>query len=432
MTTPTTPGKKPRPPRRKACASCAKSKARCSLEKPACSRCRLTDRNCVYETAALESEQRNSRPAQGGLEAEPGRSDRSSPSFLLGPNSASPTFQTPVSLSDANAPSWPPVDNTIWYPPSQQFQGQSLRGTLAYNELHFGDIDLTPTSEADNIRARWIKPYLPTALGRTEIPKVVLPYTVQFIKRILRTYPRHMLRDGHVPPIIHQAQVKGNEIPRALANCYSLVRMWEHAVPGSEEVVMSTVRREMDRLSSESPDQHDYDLLSAFQAYLIYSILMYFGPRGDFSENTMVTLMDLAFRTSRNGLSCTAEIQGTKPTWESWIVAAAKRRAVFVLYVFSSIYNADRLLPDFIAVELRTVYVPGHKALWEADNRETWNKVYDRYLSDWEDGSLVISELWKSPEGEEPKRRERIERWVQTVDEFGMMIFALCAHIHGC
>lgn len=159
---------------------------------------------------------------------------------------------------------------------------------------------------------------------------------------------------------------------------------------------------------------------------------MYFSPQGDFSENTMITLMDLAFRTSQNGLSCTAEIDQTKPTWESWIVAAAKRRAVFILYIFSSMYNADRMLPDFIADELRTVYVPGHKALWEAGNRETWNKVYDRYLSDWEDGSLIISELWASPEKEEPKRRERIERWVQTVDEFGMMIFAVCAHIHGC
>ncbi|KAH8688978.1 hypothetical protein BGW36DRAFT_402045 [Talaromyces proteolyticus] len=432
MATPTTPRKKPRPPRRKACSSCAKSKVRCSLEKPGCSRCRLTDRNCVYETTASTSEQPDSRLAQGGLEVEFGRLDYLNVSSFTGPLSASAALQTPLSPSDAGAPSRSPVENTIWCPPTQQSQGQSPRRTPRNNELHFGEIDLTPSSEADDIRARWIRPYFATTLERTEIQKVVLPYTIQFIKRILRTYPRNMLKDGHVPPIIHHTQVKGNEIPRTLANCYSIVRMWEHAVPGSEEMVMSTLRREMDRLASESPNQHDYDLLSAFQAYLIYSILMYFSPRGDFSENTMVTLMDLAFRTSRNGLFCTAEIKRTKPTWESWIVAAAKRRTVFILYVFSSIYNADRLLPEFIADELRNVYVPGHKALWEADNRETWNKVYDQYLSDWEDGSLVISELWPSPEKEEPKQRERIERWVQTVDEFGMTIFALCAHIHGC
>ncbi|WVO17502.1 hypothetical protein L204_105195 [Cryptococcus depauperatus] len=429
MATPTTSRKKPRPPRRKACRSCATSKVRCSLEKPGCSRCRLTDRNCVYETTASAEEQPDSRPAQGGPEAEPGRSDYLNMSLLTGPLAASAALQTPLSPS---APSRSPVDNTIWCPPVQQSQGPSPRGNPKSNELHFGEIDLTPTSEADDIRTRWIRPYIATTLGQTEIPKIVLPYTVQFMKRILRTYPRNMLKDGHVPPIIHHAQVKGNEMPRALANCYSLVRMREHAVPGSEEIVISTLRGEMDRLARESPDQHDYDLLSAFQAYLIYSILIYFSLCGDFSENTMITLMDLAFRTCRKGLFCTAEIERTKPTWESWIVAAAKRRAVFILYIFSSIYNADRLLPDFIANELRSVYVPGHKALWGADNRETWNKVYDQYLSDWEDGSLVISELWASLEREEPKQRERVERWVQTVDEFGMTIFALCAHIHGC
>ncbi|KAB8077339.1 hypothetical protein BDV29DRAFT_199077 [Aspergillus leporis] len=378
MATPTTHRKKPRPLRRKACGSCAKSKARCSLEKPACSRCRLTDRNL---------EQPDSRPIQGCLE-------------------------TPLSLSDADAPSRSPVDNATWCPPSQQSQGQSLRRTPRNNELHFREIDLTPTSEADDIRYRCIRPYFTTTHGRTEIRKVVLPYTIQFIKRILSTYPRNMPKDGHVPPIIHHAQAKGNEISRALANCYSLVRMWEHAAPGSEEIVMSTLRWEMDRLASESPNQHDYELLCAFQAYLIYSILMYFSPRGGFSDTTMVTLKEMAFRTARNGLFCAAELASTDQA--------------------NIIYNADRLLPDFIADELRGVYVPGHKALWEANDRETWNKEYDRYLSDWEDGSLVISKLCASPEKEEPKRRERIERWVQTVDEFGMMIFGLCGHIHSC
>jgi hypothetical protein len=103
--------------------------------------------------------------------------------------------------------------------------------------------------------------------------------------------------------------------------------MWEHAAPGSEEIVMSTLRWEMDRLASEvctspyldvtvlmglkSPNQHDYELLCAFQAYLIYSILMYFSPRGGFSDTTMVTLKEMAFRTARNGLFCAAELAST-------------------------------------------------------------------------------------------------------------------------
>ncbi|GFF22542.1 hypothetical protein IFM61606_08532 [Aspergillus udagawae] len=338
-------------------------------------------------------------------------------------------LQTPNSLSYTPSP---PANATLWSPPGQQFQRKPLRALPKEKELDFEEINITPTSNAEDIRDRWLRPFFMSTLGRSETPKAYHPYTVQFIARILRTYPRYMLSDRLVPPIIHQAQVRENATPRALANCYSLVRMWEQAVPGSEEIVINTFEREMERLSSESSSQHDYELLSAFQAYLIYSILMYFSPQGGFTDTTMVTLMEMAFRTARNGLFCAAELARTRPTWESWIVAAAKRRAVFALYLFSSIYNEDRLLPNFVAEELRGVYAPGNKALWEANDRETWNKEYDRYLLDWEDGSLEISELWASPETEEPERRRRIERWVQTVDEFGMMIFSVCAHIHGC
>src|SRR5689334_16134883 len=85
----------------------------------------------------------------------------------------------------------------------------------------------------------------------------------------------------------------------------------------------------------KSPNRHDYELLSSFQAYLIYSILMYFGPQGGFSDTTMVTLLDMASHTARNGLFCAAELARVRPTWESWIVAATKRRAIFTLYLFS-------------------------------------------------------------------------------------------------
>lgn len=40
-------------------------------------------------------------------------------------------------------------------------------------------------------------------------------------------------------------------MPRALANCYSLVRLWQQAVPGSEAMVVSTLEREMERLAEE-------------------------------------------------------------------------------------------------------------------------------------------------------------------------------------
>lgn len=160
--------------------------------------------------------------------------------------------------------------------------------------------------------------------------------------------------------------------------------------------------------------------------------MIYFSPLGTLStvnDSMMITLMEMAFRTVGNGLCCAAETSHTRPTWESWIIVSAKRRAILVMYLFSSVYNADRSLPNFLANEIGDVYAPENKALWRAKDRETWAREYDQHLSEWTDGMLKISELWRS---EDPHRRTRIERWIQTVDEFGMMIFGVCAHIHGC
>jgi hypothetical protein len=61
-----------------------------------------------------------------------------------------------------------------------------------------------------------------------------------------------------------------------------------------------------------------------------------------------------------------------------------------------------------------------------------WEQEYDRHLVEWPDGELIISELWLSPETGTPPRRDRIDRWLCTADEFGVMLFATTAHLHGC
>jgi hypothetical protein len=136
-------------------------------------------------------------------------------------------------------------------------------------ELDFTDIDLTPCPNADDIRDRWLRPYLLPPLGREEIPKAYHPFTLQYISVILKTYPRYLLKDGGFPPIIHHAQVNTIRMPQTLANCYSLVRMWEQAAPGSEAMVTGVVEAEMERLASEvsflsglcgpGTDSTDYD-----------------------------------------------------------------------------------------------------------------------------------------------------------------------------
>ncbi|KAL4949321.1 hypothetical protein BDW69DRAFT_198197 [Aspergillus filifer] len=406
-----------RPPRKKACKNCTSSKVRCSLDRPTCSRCRSLGKVCEYATPRAGLTQWNPDPLSPGsvldLSFDRSLHSNSIPSDLTNPQVNA--FSTP---------------------------GQSHESGLyaeQNSELDFTAVDLVPNHEAECIRDRWLRPYITPSLAGEEVPKVYHPFTLQYLGRVLATYPQRMIRDGDVPPIFHHTQVFAGQMSSALANCFTIVRMWKSAAPGSGCFVVSTVRREMDRLAPEAPGEQEIERLSAFQAYLIYLLLLHLSPiplqtleQGKVTDQDMITLMDLAFRTARNSLILASETSHKRPSWESWIMASTKRRAIYVMYLFSSLYNAENGLPNFVAEELRDLPVPERNGLWEATTRTEWERVYDLHLQEWPDGPLRIHELWKSEETGSPRRRERIERWLRGVDDFGMMLFSVCAHIHGC
>jgi hypothetical protein len=229
-------GKQRAPPRKKACQNCTRSKVRCGLEKPTCSRCRSKGRSCQYppgRVAAPETEITGTANDAGedytpllGIQGFADTAVAPEPASLIPESGPAAAFRSPH--------------------PRAVTSGQTRR-----LDLDFTDIDLTPRLNAVDIRDRWLSPYLLPPLGRDEIPKAYHPFTLQYISIILKTYPRYMLKDGGFPPIIHHTQVNPNRMPQALANCYSLVRMWEQAAPGSETMVMGTVEGEMERLASE-------------------------------------------------------------------------------------------------------------------------------------------------------------------------------------
>ncbi|GJN75942.1 hypothetical protein PLICBS_010052 [Purpureocillium lilacinum] len=402
---PTTRTQRSTPSRKKSCLQCAKSKVRCGLERPSCQRCVASNRRCTYATEV---------PASPTIRA-------AAPASIATPASLSTAFTEPSDVTVVSEreplPTLPPLTQV-------QVPVQARDETL-----NFDSVDLVPLAGADQIRDRWLRPFL-AVTGQQEVPKAFHPYTLQYMSCVLRTYPKQMASDS-VPPFIHPAQMTTGHV--ALANCYSLVRLWHHRAAGSEAIVADTVQREMDRLA-HGQTSGDTEQLAALQAYLTYCIMAYFSPISGIplvNDATMVTLQEMAFCAAQGGLVSTAELAGSRPAWESWIVASAKRRAMFAFYLLSSVYNADNNVPNFLAEELRGVFAPDAKRVWEARSREEWEREYARHLALWPDGPLKISELWRSPETGSERRRERIDRWVQTTDEFGVMLFAVCVHLHG-
>ncbi|OGE50407.1 hypothetical protein PENARI_c017G00996 [Penicillium arizonense] len=346
------------PPRKKACKICTDSKVRCSLERPTCSRCWTRGKQCLYPEGS--GEVHRSSPVASSERNSPDESlsfEQSLANFTT--TSTATAFPSPVSGHASDIP---------------QINSQHEPTRTVDIGLTFDHIDLMPMTDAEKIRDRWLQPYLLPATG--QLPKLFSQFTVQFLACVLRSYPNHLLDEKSLPPFIHPLQLNNKAMPRTIANCFSLVRMWMNRVPGSEAIVLSTVRQEMERLSREDTTS-DFDTLCSFQVYLIYLLTAYFSPIDNASlvdDMNLITLQDLAFRAAKTGFICKAELSQTQPTWESWIIASSKRRTLFTMYLFTNMYNFDKGLPNFLSDELKDMSVPESKALWEASDRDSWTR----------------------------------------------------------
>ena len=156
------------------------------------------------------------------------------------------------------------------------------------------------------------------------------------------------------------------------------------------------------------------------------------GQSGELIDRQVViNLQDFACDVASSGLICPAELSQQRPDWESWIIASTKRRALYTMYLFDNIFCSLNGLPTFLGEELESLPAPASKTLWEASNRAVWKIEYNNHLSAWAGEALRIDELWPAPETSVEERRKRVDKWLGSVDEFGMMIFAVALVTHG-
>ncbi|KAK6360288.1 hypothetical protein TWF730_006436 [Orbilia blumenaviensis] len=280
---------------------------------------------------------------------------------------------------------------------------------------------------------RWMRSYIPLP---EQITKAYSPATTNFIRRILKSYATSAIRGRGVPPFIHPLQIS-TKSASPLITCLSLVRVYEALLPGSEESVAGVLMREMQYLYTQRATYDEMMLLSAFQAYLLYSMVLFFQssrPDDEFLRQAIITLQDLACSSSQQGLVCLDEQGCSRPKWEAWIVTEAKRRTLYTMYMFDSVLLAQDGLPVYLGSELRGLPAPENKTLWRAQTRDHWEAAYNLHLADWGGRPFRIDELWPisiaSDNIEPAERRKRIDRWSENLDEFGMMVYAVTSSTH--
>ncbi|CAK7229159.1 hypothetical protein SBRCBS47491_007153 [Sporothrix bragantina] len=322
------------------------------------------------------------------------------------------------------------------------------------------DAELVCPIKAEDISIRWMNAYVPTA---DQTVKAYQPSTITFLFRTLKAYAGMAVRGRGIPPFIHPLQMGpgaagSGPSTNALTTCLNLARICDTSLAGfsqtTADAAAAVLKREMGRLYAAVQQLAQpgvaidhFASLAAFQAYLLYSLVLFFQleRQGDpFLRQAIMALQEIACTSARHGLVCAAELKNVQPRWAAWVVTEAKRRTLYVVYLFDSVLSAHDGLASYVGTELRGLPAPSSKALWQAASISEWNRAYEAYLDEWSiagsstevgNTGLAIDELWAYPNHEDidglARRRGRVDRWLETLDEYGTMMYAVTSSTHG-
>lgn len=433
--------------RQKACAPCSAAKTKCDRKPGKCTRCTLRGFSCVYPRAVQSAGSVNNV-------ADDAEADYTDPGLTSQERSASnrPRMArsscTDIDLGDlasesAQSTALNSTVDTVLSSTEHPMLNDPRHTSLLPKTLETPDFsnaelslssDLCCPIDADAISNRWLHSYIPLP-GQKH--KQYSASITAFIFRILKSYVAVTVHGHGHPPFVHTSQVMAIATQPPLSTCLTLVRMCDKPLPGSEEVVVNILQKEMEKLYEQHIGYDDISLLAAFQAYLIYCMVLFFRLKeysSSFLRQAMTDLQGLACSSSRRGLVCIAESRGTRPRWEAWIVAEAKRRTLFTMYMFDSLLSALEGIPTLLGTELEGLPGPANRPLWTACTRQEWESAYDIFLADWNE-SFRIDELWPVPDHLDElgklERCNRVDQWLEKVDEFGTMLYAVTSCTHG-
>ncbi|KZL74714.1 C6 finger domain-containing protein [Colletotrichum tofieldiae] len=362
--------------RKKSCAPCRISKARCSLESP-CRRCEERNLDCKYDHIPRRSAAyRALRPLPAVGEDIPEDLEQPSPHVGRlahnGSTSAGSSMEdqldhfsgTPMNWDALLSPSFLhfslgcELDLPNLPSPSSAMRLNTLQGSQALPEpsglpwlrngqqpdvpddqralLSLGGSDSLPSARASHLHAQrkecQPRPPHPFYQDRPLTPRrnkgVASCFTVKVLLGQLLAYPKMMAKGGRLPPFIFPpcgvegqnlpADSCGKEfhkcLPETLAICCNLVQSFETRTTGSASFVWKSIYKEVERLQQEYTSYDCEGLLQALQAILIY-LLLQAGDPDSIPDNDVTTLLSAPDSIARAlHVSCNYTINLTSST----------------------------------------------------------------------------------------------------------------------
>lgn len=419
------------PPRRKACFNCSRAKQRCDQQTGSCTRCRDRGIECNYSARAGSSRRSTSR-------LEPSTRLLIAADENVHPNgSANREYQSSslYAPSDNHDTSSIHVDSEA--PP------QFLNGSLSTTDLGRSkqtrtsstDDELVCTIDSSAIQNRWLNAFITDPQLRPKVPPAA---TNIFVGRMLKAYTASIIRHAHLPPFVHPNQLEQKSEASPLQNCIGLLKICSGDIHQLGDMPIHLIQGEMTKLFASRTSLSPHMLLATYQAYLIYIMTLYFHLEQQYSpllRQYMMDLQQLACEICSQGTVCSAELKHTRPRWSSWVHTESKRRTLYLMYLFDNLLSSKDGTPVYVGTELRGLPAPASRHVWRATSQAEWQTAYNLHLSDWNDGVLKIDELWRPNHGTSveslTQRQHRIDKWLESADEYCTMLFAVTSSTHG-
>ncbi|KAK2045411.1 hypothetical protein LZ31DRAFT_521110 [Colletotrichum somersetense] len=456
------------PGRRKSCAPCRVSKARCSLESP-CRRCEERNLDCKYDhTPKRLAAYRALRPL-------PALEDLNQPSsyFRLLARDGSTPVDLPTgtqddSIGDASmnwdallSPSFLHPSSTYglsWPRNRQQSDALDDQGTLlslgSPEPLHSAKTSqLLTQSESDQPPAPLplyqIRPLAPRGMNNA----VASCFTVKVLLGQLLAYPRMMAKGGRLPPFIFPpCCMEGYRLPadscrkefhkclpETLAICCNLVQSFESRTAGSTSFVWKSIYNEVERIQCEHASYDYKELLQGLQAVLIY-LLLQAGDQDSIPENDIMTLLKAPILLARAlHVACdyrSSLTSSTKVDRQEWVIRESIRRTICIIFGIELLLDVDFNFSAADCVGYSKLPLPAGRDLWETVSNDEWAARYSKlHAQSRSDRVLSIDDLRQARRAigvigvettdmsEEGRLVAQVTKWCESLDELGMMVW---------
>ncbi|KAI0097257.1 hypothetical protein GGR51DRAFT_541572 [Nemania sp. FL0031] len=269
-------------------------------------------------------------------------------------------------------------------------------------------------------------------------PPGLVEHSVQTLFRAFRSWPRMLAKGIQLPPIIHLSQFycgSGKEdsgdvcgLPRHIARCITLCKMWVGQAEGSGQIVQAAVKGEIQSILSKYRTYDAPTLLAAMQSLAILLILLLFpsnrqGILSLVQEETFCAVQEMANHVLSTGMMLHEEASHVRPPWRVWAHIEAKRRTLMCIYFLHWAYSAYHGTRHFNCLQLGRMLAPGAKWLWQAADEKIWMGLYARWLAQWDGKEFIQAEFFLVDKG--PVMDPRVEMWLEDADELGMLIMSI-------